>query len=54
MLFGDYQHTTTVFNYLNGTHREARFFSEVHGGRTRGKRLKLQEGKFQLDIRKEV
>lgn len=54
MLFRDYQHNTAVFNYLKGTNREARFFPEVHGCRTRGKSLKFQEGYFQLDIRKEV
>jgi len=44
----------TAFQYLKGSYRTngGRFFSRVHGHRTRGNGFKLKEGRFRLDIRK--
>jgi len=36
------------------TEKRDRLFSEVHRGRREGNALRLQQGKFQLNIKKEV
>jgi len=42
------------FQYQKGSYRKEgdRFFSGVHGDRTRGNGFKLKEGRFRLDIGK--